>query len=161
MFWLIWPSECRILKISTMTKYHKNLLRDSPLSFLSGAIFSSLETKTFLNHPKNHPTSTNGLLRTATVLITVLYRTMKIVRYMWNADTQNSDIWATLWWKSLTEFLLDLILMFSFEGFEKPWKACFSLCFALCFSLFELDIFLCAWRNQNKLSSIVRVMNRR
>ena len=28
--WLVWPFECLILMILTMTKYHENLLRDSP-----------------------------------------------------------------------------------------------------------------------------------
>jgi len=45
-FWLIWPFECLILMILTMTKYHEYLLRDSPLPSLSIVIFfTSLETK--------------------------------------------------------------------------------------------------------------------
>merc|ERR1711989_126446 len=47
--WLIWPFECLILMILTMTKYHENLLSDSPLSLLFIAkFFSSLETKMVL-----------------------------------------------------------------------------------------------------------------
>ena len=44
-FWLKWPFECLILMILTMTKYHENSLKDSPLSLLSMvSLFSSLET---------------------------------------------------------------------------------------------------------------------
>ena len=47
--WLIWPFECPILMILTSTKYHGNLLRDSPLFLLSIVkLFSSLETKKVL-----------------------------------------------------------------------------------------------------------------
>ena len=50
--WPIWPFECLILVILTMTKYHENLLRDSPLSMLSILEFcSSLETKMILKIP--------------------------------------------------------------------------------------------------------------
>ena len=50
--WLIWSFECLILMILTMTKYHENLLRDSPLSLLSIVkFFSSLETKMVLKIP--------------------------------------------------------------------------------------------------------------
>ena len=50
--WLIWPFECLILMILTMTKYHENLLRDSPLSLLFIVkILSSLETKVVLKIP--------------------------------------------------------------------------------------------------------------
>ena len=43
-FWLIWPLECLILMILTMTKYPENWLRDSTLSFLSIVeCFSPLE----------------------------------------------------------------------------------------------------------------------
>ena len=49
IFLLIWPLKCLIL---TMTKYHGNLLKDSPLSLLSMVkIFSSLETKMILKIP--------------------------------------------------------------------------------------------------------------
>ena len=34
-YWLIWPFECLILMILTITKYYENLLRDRPLSLLS------------------------------------------------------------------------------------------------------------------------------
>ena len=47
--WLIWPLECQILMILTMTKYHENLLRDCPTSLLFTVKFlSSLETKKVL-----------------------------------------------------------------------------------------------------------------
>merc|ERR1711989_110701 len=50
--WLIWPFECLILMILTLTKYHENLFRDSPLSLLFMVKFlSSLETKMVLKIP--------------------------------------------------------------------------------------------------------------
>ena len=52
IFWLIWPYECLILMILTITKYHENLLRDSPLSLLYIVnFFSSLATKMILKKP--------------------------------------------------------------------------------------------------------------
>ena len=51
-FWLIWPLECLILMILTMTKYPENWLRDSTLSFLSIVeCFSPLESKMILKIP--------------------------------------------------------------------------------------------------------------
>ena len=48
----MWPFKCLISMILTMTKYHENLLRDSPLSLLSVVKFlSSLETKKVLKIP--------------------------------------------------------------------------------------------------------------
>jgi len=35
--WLIWPFQCLILTVLTMTKYLENLLRDSTLPFISFA----------------------------------------------------------------------------------------------------------------------------
>ena len=50
--WLIRPFEGLILMILTMTKYHENLLRDSPLFVLFIVnFFSSLEAKMILNMP--------------------------------------------------------------------------------------------------------------
>ena len=52
LFWLIWPFECLILMILTMTNYQKNLLRDNPLSLLFIVkFFSSLETKIVVKIP--------------------------------------------------------------------------------------------------------------
>ena len=49
---LIWPFECLILMILTMTKCHENSLEDSPLSLLSLVkSFSFLETNRVLKLP--------------------------------------------------------------------------------------------------------------
>ena len=51
-FWLIWPFECPISMILTLTEYHENLVRHSPLSLLlTVKFFSSAETKMILKTP--------------------------------------------------------------------------------------------------------------
>ena len=46
IFWQIWPFECLISMILTITKYQESLRGDSTLSLLSVVnFFSSLETK--------------------------------------------------------------------------------------------------------------------
>ena len=62
IFWLTWPFNCPILMILTMTKYHKNLLSDSLLSFLFIVNFFFLGNQdnskiTKWNLFKNHPIS--------------------------------------------------------------------------------------------------------
>jgi len=72
--WLVWPFECLILMILTMTNYHENSLRDGPLSLLSIIkFFSSLKTKKVLKVP-NEPF-------------------LRITRYF---HLNNDDQWITL-----------------------------------------------------------------
>ena len=52
IFWPLWPFECLLLMILTMTKYHEHLLKESTLSLLSMVkFFSSSETKIILKIP--------------------------------------------------------------------------------------------------------------
>ena len=71
------PFECLILLILTMTKYHKNLLSDSPLSLIFIVnFFSSLETKTVLKIP-------NRTFLRITLYITALISTNDLSFFSW------------------------------------------------------------------------------